>query len=277
MRRPPINAKDERRQKILRVLASRSSDAVIVGTSLSQYLRREFFRVIDVENMALPGGSALTGLQILANAPVLPKLVMVESNLLYREADEELVESFRSRGLLMEKLRFMGQDLKPIQTIVAQITGAPSSADVMIKKVAKDPETEDYDHRREILLAGSSPLPSASVERQHVRIKEDEALDLSKAHIYLRKLRAVCEQLQSRGAAVWFYELPFPPLVMESDYVKNMRRLLHEHVLATGGFAFISLDGASDELTWTDAHHLDERSSIFICQELESVFKTRGN
>src|SRR4051794_27614310 len=51
--------------------------AVIVGTSLARRLKEEFFLPLHIRNLAVPGRSALTGLEIVASYPNLPANIFV--------------------------------------------------------------------------------------------------------------------------------------------------------------------------------------------------------
>ena len=72
-------------------------DIVLVGSSIAFRLKEEYFATPGLRNLALAGGSPVTGLEIVANRPRLPKLILVETNVLARPVDAALVERY-SRG-----------------------------------------------------------------------------------------------------------------------------------------------------------------------------------
>ena len=72
-------------------------DVVLVGSSLTFRLKEEYFATPRLRNLALAGGSPVTGLEIVANQPRLPKLVLIEANGLSRAADTALVEKYSER------------------------------------------------------------------------------------------------------------------------------------------------------------------------------------
>ena len=72
-------------------------DVVLVGSSLTFRLKEEYFATPGLRNLALAGGSPVTGLEIVANQPRLPRIVLVEMNVLSRPVDTVLVEKY-SRG-----------------------------------------------------------------------------------------------------------------------------------------------------------------------------------
>src|SRR5215475_14349963 len=73
-------------------------DVVLVGSSLTFRLSEEYFETPRLRNLALAGGSPLTGLEIVAHQSQIPKIILVETNVLSRPADEVLVEKYTSKG-----------------------------------------------------------------------------------------------------------------------------------------------------------------------------------
>ena len=73
-------------------------DVVLVGSSLTFRLKEEYFATPKLRNLALAGGSPVTGLEIVANQPRLPRIVLVEANVLSRAVDTALVERYSRSG-----------------------------------------------------------------------------------------------------------------------------------------------------------------------------------
>ena len=88
-------------------------DVVLVGSSLTFRLKEEYFATTKLRNLALAGGSPVTGLEIVANQPRLPKIILVETNVLSRATDEVLVGRYSSKGNA-EPLFF-----RPVRSLVA--------------------------------------------------------------------------------------------------------------------------------------------------------------
>ena len=59
-------------------------DVVLVGSSLTFRLKEEYFATPALRNLALAGGSPVTGLEIVADQAQLPKIIIVETNILSR-------------------------------------------------------------------------------------------------------------------------------------------------------------------------------------------------
>src|SRR3984893_13520255 len=69
-------------------------DVVLVGSSLTFRLKEEYFTTPGLRNLALAGGSPVTGLEIVANQPRLPRVILVETNVLSRPTDAALIQRY---------------------------------------------------------------------------------------------------------------------------------------------------------------------------------------
>ena len=94
---PATTTRDGTLITLSRYLREPVPDIVLVGSSITFRLREEYFATPGLRNLALAGGSPITGLEIIANQPRLPGLILVEANVLTRPADTALVERY-SRG-----------------------------------------------------------------------------------------------------------------------------------------------------------------------------------
>lgn len=80
------------------LLRGNTPDAVIVGSSLSAILPE--ISLTPVYNLALSGGSVRTGLHLIVDSKRYPKILFVETNVLFRDTDKALLtELFNPIGL----------------------------------------------------------------------------------------------------------------------------------------------------------------------------------
>src|SRR5205085_3793238 len=75
--------------------------------------REEYFSTQRVRNLALAGGSPVTGMEIVADQTRLPKIILVETNVLSRPVDTALVGRYSSRSSADSLF------LRPVRTAVA--------------------------------------------------------------------------------------------------------------------------------------------------------------
>lgn len=83
-------------------------------------------------------------------------------------------------------------------------------------------------------------------------------------------LKALVTDLENRGGKVLLYELPYPGKLGESHYATTVRQLARE------GFSeekWLKLEFPIDQLRWSDAAHMDERSAIIVAKEIERAIK----
>src|SRR5690349_9527257 len=94
LQQPAVTARDGSLNTFNRYVAEPKPVIALVGSSVSWRLKEEYFSQAGVRNLALAGGSPVTGLAIIAEQRELPKIVVIETNVLAREADDALVERF---------------------------------------------------------------------------------------------------------------------------------------------------------------------------------------
>ncbi|ODM75698.1 hypothetical protein A6X20_31770 [Bradyrhizobium elkanii] len=83
-----------------RYLNHSSHQAVIAGTSLSGRMLDDYFAPANIENLALSGGSTVTGLKLVAEAEPAPKLVLIEANILGRSVNQDLIDRATQTSVL---------------------------------------------------------------------------------------------------------------------------------------------------------------------------------
>jgi hypothetical protein len=69
-------------------------DVVLVGSSIAFRLKEEYFATSGLRNLAIAGGSPVTGLEIVARQRHFPRIILVEANVLSRSVDAALVEKY---------------------------------------------------------------------------------------------------------------------------------------------------------------------------------------
>jgi hypothetical protein len=87
-------------------------DVVLVGSSITFRLKEDYFATPRLRNLAIAGGSPVTGLEIVANQQQLPRIVLVEANVLSRSTDTALVEKYSTKDRV-GTLGFIRRPLTP--------------------------------------------------------------------------------------------------------------------------------------------------------------------
>jgi hypothetical protein len=77
-----------------RYVLERTPAVILIGSSMTFRVREDYFLNVPVRNIAISGGSPLTGLAIVESYSSIPRLAMVEANIMARPTDVGLIEQF---------------------------------------------------------------------------------------------------------------------------------------------------------------------------------------
>jgi len=226
-------------------------DIVFVGSSLTFRLKEEYFTTPRLRNLALAGGSPLTGLEIVANQPRLPRLILIETNVLVKAPDATVVERYsrRSDG---EPLFF-----RPVRAAVAAyenwlhvpLTHAQVSAE--LDRLLKEPPS-DFDSR-------------IYVDRALAQFNAQDSTDVTEANV--GRLEQLIASIERRGSHALLFELPYSPPLEDSQLAKNTRAIVHARFSAPD--RWLHIEYAKNDLRWADGVHLDERSAVIVAQSID--------
>ena len=225
-------------------------DVVFVGSSLTFRLKEEYFATPRLRNLALAGGSPLTGLEIVANQPWIPKLVLIEANVLSRAPDAAVVERYSSRDT--EPLFF-----RPVRAAVAAyetwlhvpLTHAQVSA--VLDQLLRQPPS-DFDSR-------------IYADRARAQFNAQEATDITLANV--DRLVHLIASIERRGSRALLFELPYSQPLEESRLARNTREIVHARFPAPD--RWLHIEYARRDLRWADGVHLDERSAVIVAQSID--------
>ena len=257
LQQPAVTTRDGSLITLNRYVREPLPDIVLVGSSVTWRLKEEYFSHPRVRNLALAGGSPVTGLEIVAKQPRLPKVILIETNVLSRAIDGALVERFSGgerAGALF---------LRPVRTAIAAFE-AWSHAPPDAAKARAD---------REDLL---SQPPSAFdnhvyVERAVGEMNAEEPSAQAKdnaAHI-----KQLINEIERRGARAYLIAIPFSPEIEATRSVTATRTIMQEAF--PNPTAWLTIDAPLSELRWADGVHLDERSALIVARAIEKALDER--
>ena len=255
MQAPATTARDGSLVALNRFMTEPTREVVLLGSSLTARIREDYFVDLDVRNLAIGGGSALTGLRILLmNRQKLPKTILVETNSLSNEADEGLIERYSTPG--------RDAFFRPVRMAIA----------------AYESRLHQPQHHVDAVAAANRLLTESPREYDNeiylVRVLggfgQDATLALWRNVEQLVQLVAHARAL---GVRVLLFELPYADRLKRAPLVQDTRRL------ASGRFTdrrnWLHFDIATDELRWPDGLHMDERSAILTARGIENAIKER--
>ena len=186
-------------------------DVVLVGSSLTFRLKEGYFATPRVRNLALAGGSPLTGLEIVANRSRIPRIVLVETNVLSRSVDTSLVEKYSKDDNAYPWFA------RPIRTAVALYENwmhAPPTRQQATLTRARllDQLPEQFDNR-------------TYVDRAFQQLDADEEASVIRENA--ERIRQLTGLLEQRGARVLLFEVPYVDRIEEARSVKATRAIIH--------------------------------------------------
>jgi hypothetical protein len=232
-------------------------DIVLVGSSLSYRLKERFFEQSDVRNAAIPGGSSLTGLAIIEGAPVSrPRVIAVETNILNRGVDNDLLNRFRNAKRSADTFR-------PLRTLAAYYQNALDgtlAVSVARRQLVLERPPATYDTERGIakaLIEWNKPIYEEAILRD------------------TRALKSFVEKLEAQGIKIFFYEVPYPPILDQTGYATVTRKTL-DQIFGPANNRRLKLEYPAGELRWNDdGAHLDERSAVIVASALANAINKK--
>src|SRR5215475_200169 len=228
-------------------------DVVLVGSSMAFRLKDEYFATPRVRNLAIAGGSPATGLAILANQFALPKLVLVETNVMSRAIDEALVTTY-SAGSKGHSIF-----LRPVKTLIAAyenwLHAQPSRAQLSqtFSDLLRQPPS-NFDNR-------------VYVDRALQQMNSENPAAVSAPNI--KALEKLVDVLEQRGAHVLLFEMPYSEELESTRYATVTRKLVHDAF--PDATRWLYPDYARETLRWADGVHVDERSGLILARAIDSA------
>jgi len=231
-------------------------DVALVGSSFTFRLKEEYFATPRLRNLALAGGSPVTGLEIVANQPRLPRIVLVEANTLSRSTDATLVERY-SRSDNAEPVFF-----RPIRTAVAAyenwLHASLSHAQVSfaLGQLLKQPPS-DFDSR----IYADRALQQFNTEDPTIAVRMN-----------VKRIEQVMLAVEQRGARLLLFELPYSAQLEGSRSARITSEIVHAQF--PDADRWLRIDFTRNELRWPDGVHLDERSAVIVTQSLDRALSS---
>jgi hypothetical protein len=251
---PPLPASRDGAATLLDRYVSQAVPSVLLaGSSLSARLNEAYFDTPELKVLGLAGGSAITALEIALARDSLPKIVLIEMNILDRGEDSELVRKFTADSAATWP--------RPIRSAIAfyerwhhpppDRSQEKSAAIALLEGPPSDFDSRIYLERAAQAL---SMAPSETVMNDN-----------------LTTLKRLAEKIEARGSRVYLYTLPLAPPVQDARAAKAAATAAHAQFPEPE--KWIPLDGSLPELRWADGIHLDERSAVIIARQIDGFLK----
>ncbi len=259
LQQPTVTTRDGSLLTLNRYVREPVPDIVLVGSSVTWRLKEEHLSRSRVRNLALAAGSPVTSLEIVAKQPSLPKIILIETNVLTRAPDDALIERF-TRGAGAE-----GPLLRPVRTAIAAYEtwnhGPPNPAQARAERdrlLSQPPSTFDnkvyLDRAVEQMNEGDPTLP---------------------ARANVARIRQLIDDIQGRGSRAFLIEVPFAAEIEDTHLVRTSKAIVQDAF--PDRELWLPLNPPRSELRWADGVHLDERSALIVVQSIESALAERSD
>lgn len=258
LQQPTVTTRDGTLVTLNRYVGEPAPDLVLVGSSVAWRLKEEYFSRARVRNLTLAGGSPVTSLAIVAKQKSLPKIVLIETNVLTRLPDDALIAKF-SGGARTEALF-----LRPVRTAVAAYETwnhtPPNAADARAE-------------RDRLLKEPPSPFDNkVYLDRAVQQMNDDDPT--APARVNVARINELVDDIERRGSRAFLLEIPFAAEIEDSRMVRTSKAIVHAAFPDRG--RWLQINPPISELRWADGVHLDERSALLVVRAIESALAARG-
>lgn len=258
LQQPAVTTRDGSLVTLNRYVREPTPDIVLVGSSVMWRLKEEYFSRPQVRNLALAGGSPVTSLNILAERRSLPKIILIETNVLTRAPDTALIEKF-SGGVGAETLF-----LRPVRAATAAYeTWNHATPDLAQARAQQD---------RLLSEPPSTFDNKVYLDRAVEQMNVEDPTKPTRTNVVL--IRTLIEDLQRRGTRALLIHIPFAPEIEESRFVRTTKEIVDQAF--PDPERWLPINPPMGELRWADGVHLDERSALLVVRAIESALATRG-
>ena len=247
---PATTTRDGTLITLSRYLREPVPDIALVGSSIAFRLREEYFATPRLRNLALAGGSPVTGLEIVASQPRLPAIILVEANVLARPVDATLVEHY-ARG---DSAPWFFRPVRAAIAAYEQRLHAPLAHEqvaVNLRRLTAQPPS-DFDNR-------------IYTDRALQQFEAEDPTDT--VQLNAKRVAELIRAVEQRGARVFLFELPYSEPIERSRYAATTREIAHAAFPDSN--RWLPIDVNRSELRWADGVHLDERSAVIVAQAIE--------
>lgn len=229
-----------------------SAPIVLVGSSLSVRLTDANLGS-SISNLGITGGSALTGLDILARSHQQPRTVVIEADLLSRPIDKDLVGIlFREPwASLRPRFKVLQYRYRPMNLIYA-----------LLKTRHGDPPEPDV-----------PPAVFQLLLQDQIK-SQSQLLDTAWVKDQVAEMRDLVKRLSARGIKPVFMTIPVDPALVQLPQMSQVRQAL-ETAFPKSQYCWISPTLPGTPRT-RDGLHLVQADAAVVAAQVKTLVDTCG-
>lgn len=219
--------------KAQQFLYAEKADTVMVGTSLSARIIRD--SIPFVKSVSFGGCSVEDGLKIIISKGDIPKYVLVETNLLFREGNDELISRITEGVVpfIRRRIPSLQEQYEPIclfASLMMNSTGINAQAG---------------------MSSVNMDLLNESINRQ---LEEDKIIPTQKVESRLHDIKRLIIELEGKGSQFIFFEMPVNERLLHLKRYEQIREIMRKEFPAD---RYTYLPSDTTHYLTTDGEHLD--------------------
>lgn len=243
--------------KVAKELNHPNAQIVLVGTSVMDRIDPQFFKIPGVVNLALEGGSSVTGLEIVSRGQVNPLVVYIETNFVSNHPNDRLLAETNGDKTSL----ILAGTMKPLRFLFSSKTYVDfqGQEDVQDRLLSEKPK--DYNNAVEV-QKGVDWYNSDEGKKG----RGDPAPMIA-------RISEITSQLEAKGVRVFYVHVPLAEAYEETSFFRGYRAAIagSEKYHCARCLDIRDYLKAS-ELRWGDGIHLDNRSAAMVAKVIEAHF-----
>jgi hypothetical protein len=235
-------------------------DIAILGSSLAKRLYPGLFENSNLINLSVGGGSVMTGLEVLRSATSLPKVILIEINILDRPLDEEWATTAKAAAKSRTWAILAGLT-KPVRYLLTK---------PLFSYIPPEKQSAWWNNQRISLLSKAAATYDIQSALSSGAAAWNQRNNWDIADKNFRRIEELIPEFEARGAKVYLLYLPYADGYDDHAFAKRNRKI------ASGNEAFSCqrcIDVRQlidvDVLRWEDGAHLDDRSAAIVAAALQ--------
>jgi len=221
---------------------------IILGSSLAARIDQDVLPA-DVYNLGFSGGSVLTGLELLVRSGAAPKIILIETNVIFNDKDEKMLDRLFAPLIwkIKKTIPSLQAEYQPLNIILSFLykTGKSTKSEQIKRKI----DQNTYTRMLALYKEKYSTIPEPGMIKKNIS-------DLQ---------RLVSIMIQ-RGTKVVFFEMPIASQLSDSKLSRFVRKTLKCNFNAPN-YTFIKSQDLAQYRT-TDGIHLTYQSMLLYANEL---------
>ena len=177
---------------------------VVVGSSMAARLKMDEMTEPTV-NLAFVGGSSLTGLELIRRSGKIPHKILVETNIIFKAGDEDLLERLFTPVVvsLKEKVRSLRDLFQPVNVLLSKFSTrtTPSWEKTYVNEVDREKLAERLERR--------------------LKKNNDPKTTLVSKNKEINQLKDLIDYFKSKGTKIVMFQMPVEPEMLETLKVET--------------------------------------------------------